>query len=208
MRHIAFNEVLPLLMPMEYRDVLSTEDCAQIIRFFEDNVALQEQGGITTAENLNHRVGGYDSDVRSVKAVTLYPMQIEDNGSMNSIFEKLGQIIERANFDFAFDLTELETLQILKYEEGDHHKWHMDANTTSQKICRKLSFTITLNDPSEFEGGAITFNLKEDENAKALGRPPLGTAVAFPSYLQHQVPEVTRGTRYSIVGWMLGPRFK
>jgi len=35
-----------------------------------------------------------------------------------------------------------------------------------------------------------------------------GTAVAFPSYLAHQVSPVTRGLRHSLVAWAYGPAFR
>ena len=36
----------------------------------------------------------------------------------------------------------------------------------------------------------------------------LGTAVLFPSFIQHRVTEITRGTRYSLVGWVNGKPFR
>jgi PKHD-type hydroxylase len=35
-----------------------------------------------------------------------------------------------------------------------------------------------------------------------------GTVIIFPSFLQHRVTEVKRGTRYSLVQWYNGPEFK
>jgi hypothetical protein len=35
-----------------------------------------------------------------------------------------------------------------------------------------------------------------------------GTAIFFPSYVKHGVKPVTKGTRYSLVCWVVGPNFK
>ncbi len=35
-----------------------------------------------------------------------------------------------------------------------------------------------------------------------------GAFIAFPSFLLHRVTPVTRGTRWSLVAWILGPRWR
>ena len=76
---------------------------------------------------------------------------------------------------------------------------------------RKLSMTINLNKPGEYDGG----NLKFDFGPHAAGKRfheveeirPQGSIIVFPSYTYHQVTPVTRGTRYSMVLWSLGQPF-
>ncbi len=77
---------------------------------------------------------------------------------------------------------------------------------------RKLSMTINLNKPGEYDGG----NLKFDFGPHAVGKRfheveeirPQGSIIVFPSWTYHQVTPVTRGTRYSMVLWSLGKPFK
>ena len=77
---------------------------------------------------------------------------------------------------------------------------------------RKLSLTINLNLPGEYEGG----NLKFDFGPHSTGNRyhecteirPQGSIIIFPSYIYHQVTPVTKGTRYSLVLWTLGKPFK
>ena len=77
---------------------------------------------------------------------------------------------------------------------------------------RKLSMTINLNKPGEYDGG----NLKFDYGPHASGKRfheveeirPRGSIIVFPSFTYHQVTPVTRGTRYSLVLWSLGQPFK
>ena len=48
-----------------------------------------------------------------------------------------------------------------------------------------------------FDGEPIT--IKEN-------RP--GSFIVFPSFIQHRVLPVTKGTRRSLVGWASGPKFR
>ena len=77
---------------------------------------------------------------------------------------------------------------------------------------RKLSMTINLSQPDEYEGGnlEIKYNTKEGtQETKVIeeGRKQ-GTMILFPSFLPHRVSPVKRGTRYSMVIWILGKPFK
>jgi len=77
---------------------------------------------------------------------------------------------------------------------------------------RKLSVTINLNTPGEYEGG----NLKFDYGPHTEGNRfyeceeirPQGSVIVFPSFIDHTVTPVTKGTRYSLVLWNLGAPWK
>ena len=76
---------------------------------------------------------------------------------------------------------------------------------------RKLSVTVSLNDPSEYDGGNLKFDLgphREDRYHSCEEIRPQGSVIVFPSHIQHQVTPVTRGTRYSLVAWNLGAPFR
>jgi PKHD-type hydroxylase len=90
----------------------------------------------------------------------------------------------------------------------DHNK------TLNKKVIgkiRKLSVTISLNDPAEYEGGNLQFDLgphRPDRYHTVTEIRPRGSVIVFPSHIQHQVTPVTSGTRYSLVCWNLGPSWK
>jgi predicted 2-oxoglutarate/Fe(II)-dependent dioxygenase YbiX len=65
-------------------------------------------------------------------------------------------------------------------------------------VPRSLSCSFALND--DFGGGDWSFFCGD----YAL-RPPKGSAVLFPSnfLFPHEILEVTGGTRYAVVTWML-----
>jgi PKHD-type hydroxylase len=107
---------------------------------------------------------------------------------------------------WGYSLTSQEQTQIGRYKSADegHYDWHMDAGPPKDGVQRKLSISILLSDPSEFEGGEL--QLKGIEDQKIL--PKQGSIVVFPSFIEHKVTPVTKGVRYSAVTWASGPSFK
>lgn len=83
----------------------------------------------------------------------------------------------------------------LRYKEGGFYKTHVDE---SSKQNRTLSCSFALND--DYEGGDWGF-WGDEIKFKA----PKGSAVLFPSNFMfpHQIMEVTKGIRYSIVTWFV-----
>ena len=77
---------------------------------------------------------------------------------------------------------------------------------------RKLSVTINLNLPGEYEGGNLKFDFGPHNEGKRFHEcveiRPQGSIVIFPSFVYHQVTPITKGTRYSLVLWSLGQPFK
>ncbi len=77
---------------------------------------------------------------------------------------------------------------------------------------RKLSVTINLNQPGEYEGGNLKFDFGPHSQGKRFHEVteirPQGSIIVFPSWTYHQVTPVTKGTRYSLVLWSLGLPFK
>ncbi len=90
----------------------------------------------------------------------------------------------------------------------DHHA---TSNPKMIGKIRKLSVTLSLNNPSEYEGGDLQFDLGPHRPVQyhtCTEIRPKGSIVVFPSHVHHQVTPITRGTRYSLVCWNLGPPFK
>jgi PKHD-type hydroxylase len=123
------------------------------------------------------------------------------------VFERFAGLVNNANERFfKFDLNRLESLQYTVYNEGQYYKEHMDMGyRNSNNAVRKLSFTMQLSDPSEYEGGELVIRHGSEPD---IARKNRGAITFFPSYIMHEVTPVTRGTRKSIVGWVTGPRWK
>lgn len=73
---------------------------------------------------------------------------------------------------------------------------------------RKLSMTLNLSDPATYDGGLLKFDFgnhaEREQYHEVEEIKEQGSMVVFPSFLDHCVTPVTRGTRYSLVLWCLG----
>ena len=78
---------------------------------------------------------------------------------------------------------------------NEHDELQNDNNT------RKLSMSVILN--SDYEGG--DFEIFGLENK--IPRLEEGSIIVFPSFKEHRVTPVTRGIRYSLVAWFVGPPY-
>jgi PKHD-type hydroxylase len=151
--------------------------------------------------------------------------------------EKLAQGVQFAQGDNAWtwDLSHFENFQFTQYSEqpntkGDFYTWHTDSGHVGQVhgtegLIRKLSCTIQLSDPDEYEGGHFEWlephsmfdRIKQGDKSVGIdamkrtapfSAKTRGSILLFPSDVHHQVTPVTRGARTSLVGWLLGTPFK
>lgn len=100
---------------------------------------------------------------------------------------------------YHFDVSSIEPLQYAEYHSYDNggYDWHMDIGTGAAN-CRKLSISVQLSDPSDYDGGDLEFW------GTGVADRDQGKLIAFPSYLLHRVAPVTRGVRRSLVAWAIG----
>lgn len=119
------------------------------------------------------------------------------------IFDRLEQAVSALMPHFRFEVVGFfEGAQIYQYPTGGFLDWHMDIGLRHMS-CRKLSITVQLSDDDEYEGGDLEFMSIQQPMPR-----PLGTVVVFPSYLQHRVTRVTKGSRWSLVSWVHGMPFR
>ena len=122
------------------------------------------------------------------------------------IYDKLGQACIQTNAGkYKFDILGFQTeLQLASYEGNGFFEWHMDFGP-GDVSNRKLSITVQLSDPNEYEGGELQFMINQNIVTAPKEK---GTAIIFPSFALHRVTPVTSGCRKSIVGWIGGPPYK
>ena len=65
---------------------------------------------------------------------------------------------------------------------------------------------MQLSPPDDYEGGNV--QLLADSGGSYIAPRKRGTVILFDSRTQHRVLKVTKGVRKSIVGWVVGPRWK
>ena len=87
--------------------------------------------------------------------------------------------------------------------EGGHYDWHVDHGPLPAP--RKLSMTVQLTDPSQYQGCNLEFCAGGNVEIAPRDR---GTVVAFRSYVLHRVTPITAGVRKSLVVWTTGPKFR
>ena len=125
-----------------------------------------------------------------------------------SIQNMLFQYVMASNLDaFGVDVQNFAEMQFTEYHsvESGHYDWHHDINWNGKANSdRKLSITVQLSDPDDYEGG--TFEFAEVETPSDLSTK--GSILVFPSYMHHRVLPVTKGIRKSLVAWFHGPRWR
>lgn len=139
--------------------------------------------------------------------------------------------IKRANDEnFLYDIKNIdgETIQYTEYYPGNFYTWHTDGGIElefkPQKVVssfernvddfidknieyvRKLSFSLQLSDPDEYTGGDLQFMTNDRQTFFAPKQK--GSIVIFDSRVPHRVRKVKTGLRRSLVGWVVGPRWK
>ena len=123
------------------------------------------------------------------------------------MYKDIERIMKTTNGNhFGFDgMTITEQAQYTEYQEGGFYDWHVDndVNFVHEPPVRKISMTLLLNDPLEFEGGDL--ELMAPGKFAELKQ---GHAIIFASFLNHRVNPVKKGTRQSLVCWFGGKPFR
>ena len=174
-----------------WNNAFSKEECQTIINIAKNKGLIK---GTTK---------GVTKDVRDSKISWLYPVD-----GMDWVFRRVTDITLSLNERFfKFDLFGLnEGFQFTNYEapSGKYGK-HVDRGMNMP--VRKLSISIQLTDPEEYEGGELKLYDGDDKDAIVMDKAQ-GTLIIFPSYVLHEVIPITKGTRNSLVTWVTGKQFK
>ena len=176
----------PLLTPEQCKIVI---DCGR------------KQPPQTAQVGMGAEGGGTDTKKR-VTTISWIPFD-----ALPELYKTLNEFIQKANLNhFGFeDIRITEQAQFTEYPEGGFYDWHMDSDVVMahQPPVRKISMTLLLNHPSEFEGGDL--ELLSPGKFKKLEQ---GHAICFASFLNHRVNPVKRGVRQSLVVWFGGKPFR
>ena len=145
----------------------------------------------------------------------------------------------RENFRYDIEGLDSNEIQYTEYQKGEYYDWHIDDDINRCMIndklltsddnhgeniailngqyIRKLSFSIQLSDPEDYEGGELEFKANSYSSEKRgdftlddtfFTPKKKGTIIIFDSRVRHRVCEVKSGVRKSLVGWVVGPRWK
>jgi len=173
-------------------EAFTSEECQKIIDYAEQ--FEKRDAGISYEAKLN-------SEIRESKVVWITP-----DLEIKWLYQKLTAIITKLNEDyFRFDLFGfIEAFQFTEYNApSGHYGKHIDS--VYNGTVRKLSFVLQLSDPKDYVGGELQLHLEKTPNVM---KKEQGTLIVFPSPTLHEVTPITKGKRYSLVGWITGKPFK
>jgi hypothetical protein len=102
-----------------------------------------------------------------------------------------------------YHVTHSNQSEFLMYDVNGKYETHVDTFHQKSNETRKLTVLAFLND--DFEGGKFYI---QNSHQRLYPQQTPGTVLVFPSFMPHGVEPVTKGIRYSIVTWMVGPYFK
>ena len=126
------------------------------------------------------------------------------------LFDKIYGIVHEVNQNF-YNFSIIGTFDYIQYTEyratnSGFYDWHMDIGPFPAN-SRKISVTIQLSDPEDYEGGDLKiFTGGNIENSITMAKEK-GSITIFPSYMMHTVTPVTKGIRKSLVLWLGGTSF-
>lgn len=134
---------------------------------------------------------------------------INHDSNSDWLFGKFAQLTAQVNQDhFLYDIEFLESFQYTVYRGNDnqHYDWHMDSFDSYVPNERKMSASILLSDPEDYEGGELDIVVNGVVNNPLTFKPKKGDVVFFASWMPHRVRPVTSGVRKSLVAWVMGRR--
>ena len=141
----------------------------------------------------------------------------------------------RENFLYDITGIDGDAMQYTLYGPGEFYGWHPDQGLSSNfvpqnptvscgkekeyietkkedyltintEIVRKISFSLQLSSPDDYEGGNL--QLMDDSGRSYIAPRNRGAIIMFDARTRHRVQKVKSGERKSLVGWICGPRWR
>ena len=197
-----------------FQSALTPRFCDELIKYGKSQ---QEQLALTggQTEKVNKGKPLDDKDILDLKKKRDSNIAwLNDRWIYKEIQPFIHQANRLANWNFDWDFS--ESCQFTKYGPGQHYGAHCDSwespyankdNPDTFGKIRKLSVTCSLSDPSEYEGGELEFQFRNQDDPtpkkKCVEILPRGSICVFPSFVWHEVKPVTKGVRYSIITWFI-----
>lgn len=201
------KERMGVTYPYVYWDGLFSDEELKQVEEYCDTLPLDTASTVGKGGTMDFENPARKSDIAWVRP----------NEENMWIFERMIWVIEKLNDRFyEFDLNGFEVMQYTVYDEDGEQRYdlHMDTvlgtdKTMEMPETRKLSLSMVLSDPSEYEGGKFQLQTGLPDEDKMMTVEQLkGRVIGFPSFLLHRVTPVTKGKRKSLVIWVEGPKFK
>lgn len=181
-----------------FNRALTEEECNKIISLGLSRPAIQG--------TIGH--GGTSAVNTQLRRSTVHWLDRSDVET-NWLYEKINKLVLQANANaFGFDISGFHEVQFTEYNADNQgtYGWHEDLNwKKATPFDRKISMVIQLSKPEQYEGGRLELANDPLPADKFVNQ---GDIIFFPAFNRHRVLPVTRGIRYSLVTWFVGPKFK
>jgi len=174
-------------------NVFSPEECLEVIK-------LGRSFGVDQSVTMDGRT---KSETRDSENAWIPPGLTSE-----WVYQRLVNVIKEVNkSNYQFDLSYLENLQFTRYRNNQFYDKHVDDLSRLQyQMLRKLSFSLQLSSPEAYEGSDLLVFAEGKDPVPASRQQ--GSMNFFPSFCVHEVTPLTNGTRYTLVGWVRGPKWK
>ncbi len=176
-------------------DIISPEICDRILEEYANS-------GEWTDSCVGDKTNPLQKTIRNCTEIGLssdfvlsknYKIRKElDNEIFNSVKNAI-QFYTNKHKEFTIDID--TGYNLLKYDEGNFYIEHTDSFKEQQ---RSLSCSLQLN--HDYDGGEFAFF-----NRQMMVKSKKGSAIMFPSNFMfpHEIMPVIKGTRYSIITWLV-----
>lgn len=180
-------------LPRTALSIFTEEECERIIALSDAMPLVEGHIGFNRKAKL-------DATIRNSSLKWLLP-----GPDSTWVFERIRDAGNEANKFYKYDLHGFRGIQIARYEVSGHYTWHSDLGAGETSL-RKLSISVQLSAPEDYDGGELEFQTLRDERLKPSKER--GSVIFFPPFMAHRVTPVTRGVRWSLVTWIYGPPFR
>ena len=175
------------------QNAVSDAFCDKLIEEYSKPEVEKEQPFIGEGQDL---VNNINLDIRNVLRLPL-PMNQGIGATLTSCALNI-------NHQFwKYDVTHSNQSEFLMYDVKGKYEAHVDTFHQHSTETRKLTALAILND--DFEGGKFYIM---NSHEKIYPPQKKGDIIVFPSFMVHGVEPVTKGKRFTVVTWLVGPYFK
>ena len=172
---------------------VSNSFCDNIIKECIKDEHEKEQPFIGKGKDLEKNI---NLDIRNVLRL---PLPI--NQGIGATLTSCGLNINHEKWQY--NITHSNQTEFLMYDVNGKYEAHVDTFHQLGNETRKLTCLAILND--DFEGGKFYII---NGHEKIYPPQEKGDIIVFPSFMVHGVEPVTKGKRFTVVTWLVGPYFK
>ena len=109
---------------------------------------------------------------------------------------------------FGYDLFALnadKTINYNIYKTNTEYDWHTDGEPSNPIRDIKLTCLLNLSENS-YDGGSLKLFNHNEHSCTEFNNP--GSAIVFPSFINHKVTKLISGERNTLAIWWYGPKFR